>query len=49
VKKLKKQVRKNEKVLLKNKEDLKYLIFAGIPAGIIMILLSKCGWLGRAF
>lgn len=28
--------------LKQNKDDLKYLLFLGIPEGILLILLSRC-------
>jgi hypothetical protein len=31
-----------KKILRDNKEDLKYLFIAGIPALIVMLLTSRC-------
>jgi hypothetical protein len=31
-----------KKVLRNNKDDLKYLLYVGIPTLIIMIILSRC-------
>jgi hypothetical protein len=38
---MKKLIKKLKKILHENKEDLQYLLFAGVPTGILLIVLSR--------
>jgi len=46
---MKKRIKRLKKILQKNKEDLQYLLFAGLPTGIILILLSHYFTLGEVY
>jgi hypothetical protein len=44
---MKKQMKKLEKALHKNKEDLQYLLYAGIPSAILYWVLTRIFQLGE--
>lgn len=46
---MKKLLKKTKKFLRKNKEDFKYLLFAGVPAGLLMIVLGCSIELGEVY
>lgn len=35
-------IRHMKETLQDNKEDLLYLLFVGVPTGVVMVLLSPC-------
>jgi hypothetical protein len=46
---MKKQIKQLKKVLHKNKEDLQYLLFAGIPTAIFYWVLTLFVQLGEVY
>lgn len=46
---MKKKAKRLKKILQKNKEDLQYLLYVGLPTGILLILLSHYFTFGEVY
>jgi hypothetical protein len=46
---MKAKIQHLKKVLHDNREDIKYILFVGIPTFILLVLSSKCGHFGDIY